>query len=130
MNTQKNPENKKVILKKTQKHDKEPGGGSVVSYVISILIIFILLSSAYSYISNRGKATEAIPISQLATDIKSGTVTSIVVSGDSLNLVYKDGAKKTSKKETSEALTQTLVNYGVTKEQLASIKIDIKNETG
>ena len=120
---------KQVIIKKTPKSPKEPGGG-VVSYVVSILLVFILLSSAYSYLSNRTGSVEAIPISQLATDIKSGAVVSIVVSGDSLNLEYKDGVKKTSKKETSEALTQTLVNYGVTKEQLAPIKIDIKNESG
>ncbi|MBI4155994.1 MAG: ATP-dependent zinc metalloprotease FtsH [Candidatus Zambryskibacteria bacterium] len=129
MTDQKNSEKTKIIIKKTSDSGKKPDGG-IVSYIISVLIIFIVLSSIYSYFSNNSKEADNVPISQLATDIKSGIVTSIVVRGDTLDLVYKDGVKKTSKKETNEALLQTLVNYSVTKEQVGAIKVDIKNESG
>ncbi len=106
-------------------------GGSFFNYVVSVLIIFIILSSAYSIISSFvGEKPVEIPISELSTDIKSGLVKSIVVKGDALDLEYKSGDKKVSKKEEGEALLQTLVNYGVTKQELTPIKIDIKNETG
>src|SRR5207244_3368398 len=74
--------------------------------------------------------TPEIPISQLSGDIKAGLVKSITVKGDTLELDYKNGDKKISKKEESEALSQTLVNYGVSKDELASLSINIKNESG
>ncbi|KKR19338.1 MAG: Lysyl-tRNA synthetase [Parcubacteria group bacterium GW2011_GWF1_39_37] len=69
-----------------------------------------------------------VPISQISTDIKSDLVKSIVVKGDVLDVEYKTGSTTVSKKEEGEALLQTLVNYGVTEEQLNTIKIDIKKE--
>lgn len=124
------PENnpqKKVLIKKTP-GDKGPGGGSLITYVISILVIFIILSAGYSYISDTSKKSPEISISQLSTDIKSGQVTSIVVRGNDLDVTYNNNTKKTTKKEDTEALSQTLVNYGVTPVQLSTVNIDIKNE--
>jgi cell division protease FtsH len=120
---------KKVIIKKSPQK-QEPETSSLLSYAVSILIIFVLLSSLYSFISSRNTKTDQIPLSQLSTDIKSGAITGIVVRGDELTLSYKDGVTKISKKEPGEALSQTLVNYGMTASELAPLKIDIKNETG
>lgn len=111
--------------------NKDPEKSSIMSYVVSVLVIFIVLSIAYSLISDfTSKKLEAVSISQVSTDIKSGLVKSIVVQGDSLNVEYETGVKKTSKKESSEALSQTLVNYGVTKDQISSLNVDIQNENG
>ncbi len=122
---------KKVIIKRTNNDGKEPKDGSIVSYIVSTILIFIVLSTLYSFISNSsGTKIEQIPISQLSSDIKSGLVKTITVKGDSLDVEYKTGETKNSKKEEGEALLQTLVNYGATKDQIASIKIDIKNDTG
>ncbi|MEQ1561501.1 MAG: ATP-dependent zinc metalloprotease FtsH [Nitrospira sp.] len=125
------PENKKIIIKRVKNENKEPNDDSIMSYVVSVVIIFIILSSIYTYFTNRSsnKVTQ-VSISELSLDIKSGLVKTVVVSGDSLDVEYKAGEKKTSKKEAGEALSQTLVNYGVTKDDLAKIKIDIKNEGG
>ncbi len=117
-------------LKKTPNKKPESEGGSLVSYILTILIIFILLSSAYSFFSNRAKPAQNISLSQVAADIGSGSITSISVSGDDLSLTYKNGDVKNSKKEPGEALSQTLVNYGVGMAQIAKINIDIKNENG
>lgn len=124
------PEKQKIIIKKTNKGNGS-GNGSFFGYVISVILIFIVLSFLYSLISNvASKDIPEIPISELSTDIKSGLVKSIVVKGDALDLEYKSGDKKVSKKEEGEALLQTLVNYGVTKQELNPIKIEIKNESG
>lgn len=129
MATPETPEKKKIIIKKTGR--KGPEESSIVSYVVSVLIIFIVLSAVYSFISNKvSKKDSVVPISQLSTDIKTDLVKSIVVRGDTLDVEYIAGEKKTSKKEEGEALLQTLVNYGVTKEQIAKVQIDIKNENG
>jgi cell division protease FtsH len=131
MSTPEKPEKTRIVIKKRPKGGKDPDGNSLVNYIVSILIIFVILSASYSFISRlTSKKIEEIPISQLSTDIKSGLVKSIVVRGDALDVEYKAGEKKISKKETGEALLQTLVNYGASKEQLGAIKIDIKNENG
>ena len=126
------PGKKKIIIRKGGGPSNKPSkNGSIVSYIISTLLIFIIISTLYSFISDSfGKKLEQIPISELATDIKSGLVKVIVVKGDTLDIEYKAGEKKTSKKEGEEALIQTLVNYSVPKDQLAQIKIEIKNESG
>ena len=122
---------KKIIIKRTGSNGKKSDDGSIMSYVVSVLIIFIVLSALYSFISNNvGKKEEQVALSQLSADIKSGLVTSIIVRGESLDVLYKTGDKKISKKENAEALSQTLVNYGVTKEQVGVLKIDIQDENG
>ena len=134
-NNQKKPT--KIIIKKTQngggnngRKDDHQSGWSVLTYVLSVLIIFAVLSSAYSYISGKTKPTPTVSLSQISTDIKAGEVTSIVVTGDDLSLTYKDGTVKAGKKETDEALSQTLVNYGLTPLQIAAAGIAVKDDTG
>ncbi|MES2213533.1 MAG: ATP-dependent zinc metalloprotease FtsH [Patescibacteria group bacterium] len=131
MNTPEKPNKPtKIIIKKSENGEKGPDEGSIVKYVVSILIVFVLLSTLYSVITTKSKKIEQIPLSQVATDVASSTVASITVSGDDLSLVYVNGDTKTSKKEPGEALTQTLVNYGVTKAELQPIKINVKDEGG
>ncbi len=123
------PEKQKNVLKKGRKGPG--GGGSFYNYMFTIVTVFVVLSLVYSLVSGlTSKDTVDIPISELATDIKSGLVKTVLVKGDVLDLEYKNGDKKISKKEEGEALLQTLVNYGVTRQELAPVKIEIKNETG
>jgi cell division protease FtsH len=95
-----------------------------------------LLAGAYTYITEGSKAKpQSIPISELAADISKGTVSTIVVNGDELDITYapaQEGAtpvEKTSKKEPDAALTDTLANYGVSKDALAKVSIDIKRQS-
>jgi cell division protease FtsH len=134
MSNKETPEKKRVILKRRStdnENNKDPKDTSIWTYVFSVIIIFLVLSSIYSYFSSSASSkNEMVPISQLSTDIKSGLVKSVTVHGDSLDIIYKNGNKKSGKKEETEALSQTLVNYGVTKDQLGAIQIDIQNENG
>ncbi len=124
------PEKKKIIIKKSG-NNKSPKESSLLSYIVTVLLVFIVLSSVYSLIaSSVSKKTEQVSISQLSSDVKAGLVKSVVVEGDSLALEYKNGDVKHSKKESGEALSQTLVNYGVSKEELGAVSIEIKNESG
>jgi cell division protease FtsH len=130
MKPEETPQKTKIVIKK-KGTGGDPENGSIISYVLTVILIFVLISSIYSFVSNStSKKTEEISISQLSTDIKSGTVKAITVRGDSLDIEYKAGEKKISKKEDGEALSQTLVNYGVTKEQVSVVNINIKNQNG
>ncbi|MEX0652425.1 MAG: ATP-dependent zinc metalloprotease FtsH [Candidatus Paceibacterota bacterium] len=135
---------------------KKPEGQNFWTNLLSTLLIFFLLVSAYSFIVTGTNKPEEIPISQLAQDITEGEVASIVVSGEILEITYgmptpevegeeptevaveqessvtppEEAVVKKSKKEAGTALTDTLVNYGVTREQLSMVSIDIKNPSG
>ncbi len=122
---------KKVVVKKVKNGGKNSGGGSVLNYIISTVIIFIVLSAFYSFlVSSDSKKSEEVSISQIATDVKAGLIKTIIVRGDALDIEYKTGTTTVSKKEDGEALSQTLVNYGVTKEEISKVNIDIKNQNG
>ncbi|MBI2025711.1 ATP-dependent zinc metalloprotease FtsH [Candidatus Kaiserbacteria bacterium] len=104
--------------------------------LLSTLLIFLVLVSTYSVIAERGDKPKAIPISQLAKDIEEGLVSSIVVSGEELQITYahksdtgEDVVKK-SKKEAGTALTDTLSNYNVTREQLTTVSIEVESPSG
>jgi len=118
----------KVVIKKGW----GAGGpqNSLMRNLLGTLIIFIILSTVYSAIAENTKKTTQIPLSELSTDIIAEKVSKISVDADALTIEYKNGDKKESKKEDGTALTQTLVNYGVTPEKLAKVSIDIKKQSG
>jgi cell division protease FtsH len=111
---------------------KGEGGGTppFFSNILTVLIIFLLLVTGYSYISQRNKANDTIPLSVLANDIQRGIVASIEIDGSDLNVTYNDQSKKVSQKEYESSLSETLKNYGVSPEQLGMIKTDIKKPSG
>ncbi len=130
MSNQKNTKKPiKIIIKKNNK------GGSndnpILAYVVYIILTFVILSGLYTLIGGVNNKPEQISISQLSSDIKAGLVQDINVKGDNLNISYKEeGLLKESKKEPGQALSQTLVNYGLTPEEMSSVSINVENPGG
>ncbi len=127
----KNPQqNKKEPTNKVNK----PGSG-LASNLLTALFIFLIIGALYSYVSNATKGNEEIPLSQVASDVSAGKVTSIVVSGEELILTYKAEEGKTaevkkSKKEAGTAITETFAKYGIASTTLSAVSINVKNESG
>ena len=108
---------------------KMPRGDSFWINFATSVVLFLLLAGAYTYFTGvDGEAPEDIPVSQLAVDISAGKVSAIKVDGDNLKITYADKTEKTSKKEPDAALTQTLTNYGVSKEALNKISVEIERQ--
>lgn len=95
----------------------------------TFLVLFILLG-VYSYLVDKRTASEEVSISMVAEGVIARDVESIVVRGNDLVVTRVDGTEERSKKEAGTALTDTLANYGVQPEHLASTTIDIQNQTG
>lgn len=106
------------------------GPGSFGRNLLLTLFIFLTLSSLYSFLTEQKSQVEAIPLSELASNIIAGTVEHIEVKNEELSIRYADGVEKSSQKEQGVGLTETLVNYGVTPEHLAVVSIDIVNARG
>jgi cell division protease FtsH len=95
------------------------------------LLIFFALIAAYSYIAKKEADSQAhVSLSELSSDISQGKVATIEINGDDLTVDYVDGTEKVSKKESDNALTETLVNYGVTPSSLGKVQIEVKEPSG
>ncbi len=109
---------------------KMPKKGDWFNNVASTVLVVLILVSLYSLFFGSGTAPEDVTLSQLATDMKAGLVTSVVVSGDELTIMYADATEKKAKKETDAAFSQSLANYGLTAEDITKVSIEVKDEGG
>ena len=109
---------------------KMPPAGQLFSNILTAVLVLLIIATIYSAVVKSGTKNEVVSVSKIAQDVNAGIVKSISVSGEEIDVAYTDGATKTSKKETESALSQTLVNYGVTKEALAKVDLQVKDEGG
>lgn len=94
---------------------------------LSIILLLLVVSILFSFFFSPQEKTKQIPFTQLVTDINQGKVKQITVTQDNLNIVYKNGEKASSMKEAETSLSQSLINYGVNKDKIDSVKIAIKS---
>ncbi len=107
---------------------KEP---KFLGSLASTIFIFMILTALYLVIfGTKTEKPAEVPISEVAQSVTRGEVQTILVEGQTLTLTLKNGSIQESKKEPEASLSETLANYGVTKEEMSSVKIEIKNESG
>ncbi len=127
----KKPKNKKTAPLSPRRGLKNAlGGPSFFGNLLTTVLIFLLLMSIYSLIEGFVQPTSSVPLSVVASDVGAGKISSITVNGDSLNLTYTDGSEKTSRKDPSAGLPETLATYGVTPEELSKVSITIQGQSG
>jgi len=111
-----------------------PGGmpplGKLFSNILTVVLVFLIIATIYSAVSGSGAKIEDVSISKIAQDINAGTVKKITVSGGDISVAYTDGTTKNSKKEVESSLSQTLVNYGVSKDTLEKVDMEVKDQSG
>ena len=107
-----------------------PPAGKLFSNILTTVLVFLIIATIYSAIAGSGTKVQEVSVSKIAEDINSGTVKSLVVSGGDITVQYTDGTTKYAKKEVESSLSQTLVNYGVSKDALAKVDLQVKDETG
>ncbi len=106
------------------------GGPSFFGNLTTTILIFLLLMSAYSLVESYMKPNIDVPLSVVAADVAAGKINKITVNGDSLDLIYTDESIKTSRKDPSSGLPETLATYGVTPVQLSKVSITIQGQSG
>ncbi|MBA3284739.1 MAG: AAA family ATPase, partial [Nitrosopumilus sp.] len=100
--------------------------------MVTVILVLLMLVVFYSFVAENKAQQEEISISQLANDISAGRVMQVIVDGDNLEIHYdvKGEVVKRAKKEEGTALTDTLVNYGVTPDKLNNVAVQIKSPNG
>lgn len=122
-------EQKQKKGKKNGKEMKLIKPKSFTEQLIGALLIFMVLSYLYSFISER-KATPVVSLSTFATMVSSREFTSITVDGDTLTGEKIDKTKVVSKKESGASVFSTLNAYGVTTSTLATTSVTIVPDRG
>lgn len=108
-----------------------PQSPGIWTQLLIAFAVFLVLSAGYTMIREYFiDETEKVPLSQIAADVASGEVSKLVVAGDTIKATYKDESKKESRKESEASFTDTLANYGLTAEQVASVEIDVQDQGG
>lgn len=108
------------------------GPGNFWNSMFTLVVCLILVGAAYSYIAERQDKVEEISLSEVAAEVKEGTVEGIVLRGSKLEVTFTDESRPVAegKKEVDSSVTETLGNLGVTAEEISGITIDVQNETG
>ena len=108
------------------------GPGNFWNNILSAVLFLVVLSFVYAQLTDTAAKPEGYSISQVAEQIKHDEVKEIVVKGTTLEISYKDDTRTAglSKKENDAAITETLVNLGVTTEEIARVAIKVDQESG
>jgi cell division protease FtsH len=95
------------------------------------IIIFILLSSIFSYFFNENisPTEKKVSLNELATKIEKGEIKTIVVSDTDVKATTQDNQTLKTTKESGVSLIETLKNLGVTTDQLSKIDINVKTSS-
>jgi cell division protease FtsH len=90
-----------------------------------VIFIFLLISGLSVLYSSPSQKPTPVSLSELANQVNEGKVKQITVDGNDLSIETSEGNKETSVKEPQSALIESLNNYGVDKEKLKNVRIDI-----
>lgn len=108
------------------------GPGNFWNNMLSTVLLLVLVMLAFSYLDgSKAKPTE-LSISEVVTQVKAGEVKEIIVRGSELEIKYTDETKVdgVAKRETDASVSESLINLGVTQDEMAKLKIDVQRETG
>ena len=98
--------------------------------LLSVLLLFSLVLLFSLFMEAPKEKPQALSLSQLAVRVNEGSVRSIAVSGDELEVVFTDNATAKAQKEPGAALSETLRNYGVDAEKMRAVELTVKDPGG
>ncbi|MFP4617148.1 MAG: ATP-dependent zinc metalloprotease FtsH [Candidatus Paceibacterota bacterium] len=107
-----------------------PRKSSFWNNLSTALLIFLGLLLVYSLFFEHQEEIEEISLSRLAMDINEGEVERIVVRGHDVEAYYDGDVEKETRIEDRATLTETLVGYGLTPEEMKAVEIEVKRQDG
>ncbi len=96
----------------------------LIKNFIIIILIFLVISGIFALVSEPFEEEKEISLTQLVEEINQEKIKKIIVSGNELQITYQDDSQVFSRKEQELALTESLLNYGVTIESLNKVDFE------
>ncbi|HLD21173.1 MAG TPA: ATP-dependent metallopeptidase FtsH/Yme1/Tma family protein, partial [Patescibacteria group bacterium] len=97
--------------------------------IIFALVAILLISAIFSGYTLNSNKPEEIGMTALVDQIQAQSVEKIEIEGSEVTVTLKDGREQTTRKESSVSLSEELISYGVTADQLKSAQITIKDRS-
>jgi len=99
---------------------------NLIKKTIFVLLLLLTLSFAFNLLEQSFEKEKEVSLTQLATDINQEKIQKISISGNELSLLYQEGTRAHSRKEEDLALSQSLINCGVSPEKISRVEIETK----
>lgn len=101
-----------------------------------VLLIFLVISAIFALFSKPIEKQKELSLSKIVQEINEDKIKKIIVRGSDLQIIYQEEFDKgksslpraISRKEEETALSQSLLNLGVSKEKLAKLNIELQKE--
>ncbi len=116
-------------MDKNNKKQLKPKVPDLMNQITFAILIFFSITLVYTLISGKNEEIKKLTISDVAKSISEGTIEKLEVSGENINVSFKDGSKGEAKKEVESSLSVTLSNYGLSGEQISATPIEVKNQS-
>lgn len=94
------------------------------------ILVFLLIALVYNSLAKGLKTPERIDIASFVSRVEKDEVAKVVVKGNELEIKTKDEKDLVARKEAGQSLTELLDGYGVAKDKIKSIGIEVKDESG
>lgn len=98
--------------------------------IITAILALMLLAAGYSLLVENIQDVPEISLSDLVKKINAGEVEKVIIRGDELEVQAKGGGVFAAKKESEAPFSETLANYGVSKDALDRVSLDVQNPSG
>ncbi len=91
-----------------------------------VLVILLVIGSRYLF-SGAADSADQVGLNVLVSQIQKGEIKSLVVQGDAVTIIPKEGTRTYTRKEENESLFNTLRALGVSQEQLEKLPIQVES---
>jgi cell division protease FtsH len=129
---EKSKQNKSLPRLKEVRQHVPLGPGNFWNNMLSTMLLLVFVVIAFSYLSENQVQPEELTLSQVVNQVKAGEVKEIIVRGAQLEINYTDETRTAgeAKREVDASISDSLINFGVTPEELSKVSIDVQRETG
>ncbi len=103
---------------------------SLVKNFLIFFIIFLAIAALFSIYDSSSRKTERVGMEKFIAQIETQEIDSIIVKGSELEITLKDGTEEIVKKETGETLSELLNNFGIDRDKIIGINIEVKENEG
>ncbi|MDD4412114.1 MAG: ATP-dependent zinc metalloprotease FtsH [Patescibacteria group bacterium] len=102
---------------------------NIAKNILIFILVFFILAAMLSWSSKNSSKSSVVGLSSVALDINNEKIESIQVEGSKMAVKYKDGHEAKAIKEVNQSLSQALSDFGVDKNKMSNVKIDIKDSS-
>lgn len=102
----------------------------ILKNLSTLILLFLLVSGIIILYQSPTDKPANVSLSELVSQINQDQVKTISVKNNDLAIELKDGKKEKASKEAESSLSETLSNYGIDKEKLKNVSIDITEDSG